>query len=261
MHVCGNAIMGKNSFNNVLINGMVLAEDGKKMSKKLNNYPDPEYLFAKYGTDAYRLYLLSSPGVRAEAVKFSEKGVDQVYKDFTASILNAYKFFETYAKVDKWTTNNTTLYFMRHAKANGQLMDHPVAEEGVQALQNPKFIEQILRINPDMIYTSPSLRTTQTAEEVAKIMKLYRDKEVKIKTDDKLRSGATMDTIEMYKTLIKKGQGQTILIISHDLNFNELRPSLYNTETSLSKLEAIKLPTYSIDNELDKWILSELHNL
>ncbi len=73
MHVCGNAIMKKNSYNNVIINGMVLAEDGKKMSKKLKNYPDPEYLFGRYGTDAYRLYLLSSPGVRAEAVKFSEK--------------------------------------------------------------------------------------------------------------------------------------------------------------------------------------------
>lgn len=112
--------MGNNSFNNVIINGMVLAEDGKKMSKKLKNYPDPEALFGKYGTDAYRLYLLASPGVRAEPVRFSEKGVEQIYKDFTASILNAYKFFETYANVDKWTTENTTLYFMRHAKAEGQ---------------------------------------------------------------------------------------------------------------------------------------------
>jgi len=48
LSVVGNAIMGKNSFNNVIINGMVLAEDGKKMSKKLKNYPDPEYLFYKY---------------------------------------------------------------------------------------------------------------------------------------------------------------------------------------------------------------------
>jgi len=48
MHVVGNAVMKKNSFNNVIINGLVLAEDGKKMSKKLKNYPDPEYLFGKY---------------------------------------------------------------------------------------------------------------------------------------------------------------------------------------------------------------------
>jgi len=48
MHVVGNAVMGKNSFNNVIVNGMVLAEDGKKMAKKLKNYPDPEYLFFRY---------------------------------------------------------------------------------------------------------------------------------------------------------------------------------------------------------------------
>jgi isoleucyl-tRNA synthetase len=109
--------MGKNSFNNVIINGMILAEDGKKMAKKLKNYPDPEYLFNKYGSDAYRLYMLSSPGVRAEPVKFSEKGVDQIYKDFTAAIINAYKFFETYAKVDNFSYSKPTVYFMRHGES------------------------------------------------------------------------------------------------------------------------------------------------
>lgn len=261
MHVCGNAIMKKNSFNNVIINGLVLAEDGKKMSKKLKNYPDPEYLFGKYGTDAYRLYLLSSPGVRAEPVRFSEKGVEQIYKDFTTSIMNAYKFFEIYAKVDKWSTDNTSLYFMRHGKATGLEMESPLIEESIQAMQDPKFIEQVLRINPDIIYSSTSVRSVQTAQEVVKIMKIYRDKKVKIKIDEKLRSGESMDTIGTYKKLIKKWKGQNILIISHDVNFNELRPTLYNTKASLNKLEAVKLPSYSIDNELDKWILAELHNL
>jgi len=130
--------------------------------------------------------------------------VEQVYKDFTASIMNAYKFFETYANVDKRSTDNITLYFMRHAKANRELPDYPLADEGIQSLQTPKFIEQILRINPDIIYASPTLRTMQTAEEVVKIMKLYRDKEVKIKTDDKLLSEESMDTIGVYKKLLKK---------------------------------------------------------
>ena len=119
--------------------------------------------------------------------------------------MNAYKFFETYANVDKRSTDNTTLYFMRHAKANGQLLDHPLAEEGVQAMKDQKFIENVLRINPDVIYASPALRTVQTAEEVAKIMKEYRGKKVKIKTDERLRSGEGMDTIGIYKKLVKKG--------------------------------------------------------
>lgn len=78
---------------------------------------------------------------------------------------------------------------MRHAKANGVLIEHPLAEEGIQAMKDPKFIENVLRIHPDIIYTSPSLRTVQTAEEVANIMKTYRGKKVKIKKDEKLRSG------------------------------------------------------------------------
>jgi len=261
MHVVGNAVMKKNSFNNVIINGLVLAEDGKKMAKKMKNYPDPEELLGKYWTDAYRLYLLASPGVKAEAVRFSEKWVEQVYKDFTASILNAYKFFETYANVDNRSTDNTTLYFMRHAKAEWLDKESSLTQEWIQAMQDPKFIENILRINPDIIYTSPTARAMQTADEVVKIMKEYRGKKVKIKTDEKLWSGETMDTIGVYKKLVKKWEGQNILIISHDVNFDELRPTLYNTKASLNKLEAIKLPTYSIDNELDKWILAELHNL
>lgn len=175
--------------------------------------------------------------------------------------MNAYKFFETYANVDKWSTDNTAVYFMRHAKATGLEMESEITDEGREVMKDPKFIEQVLRMNPDIIYASPSLRTVQTAEEVVNIMKEYRGKKVKIKTDEKLRSGETMDTIGVYKKLIKKGEGQNILIISHDVNFNELRPTLYNTKASLNKLEAVKLPTYSINNELDKRILAELHSL
>ena len=175
--------------------------------------------------------------------------------------MNAYKFFETYANVDKWTTDNTNLYFMRHAKATGLAMNDPLTDEGIQAMQEPKFIESILRMNPDIIYTSPATRAIQTAEEVAKTMKNLRDKKIKIKTDERLWSGESMDNKGIYDTLLKKEKGKTILIISHDINFNDLRKQLYNADTSLTKLEIVKLPTYITTNELDKRILGELHNL
>jgi len=92
--------MKKNAFDNVIINGLILAEDGKKMSKKLKNYPEPSYLLEKYGTDALRMYLLTSPAVRAEPVRLGESMVEQMYKDFSAPLLNAYNFFTTYAKID-----------------------------------------------------------------------------------------------------------------------------------------------------------------
>lgn len=83
-------------------------------------------------------------------------------------------------------------------------MESPLTQEGIQAMQDPKFIGNVLRMNPDIIYASPTLRTMQTAEEVAKIMKTYRDKKIKIKTDDRLLSEKSMDTIGVYKKLLKK---------------------------------------------------------
>ena len=198
--------MGKNSFNNVLINGLVLAEDGKKMSKSLKNYPDPKYLFDKYGTDAYRLSLLSSPAVRAEPVKFSEKNVEQVYKDFTAAIMNGYKFFETYATVDNWKTDNTNIYFMRHVHATGQDKQAELAEGGKEQMKTNEFIETVLRTNPDIIYTSPALRAKQTAEGVATILKTYANKKVKIKEDERLRTGDKMNNTEVKKKLETKNK-------------------------------------------------------
>jgi broad specificity phosphatase PhoE len=64
-----------------------------------------------------------------------------------------------------------------------------LTEEGIQSIKEKSFIESVLRINPDVIHTSPATRAIQTAEEVAKIMKEYRGKKVKIKIDEKLRSG------------------------------------------------------------------------
>ena len=62
----------KETFKNCIVTGIVLAEDGKKMSKKLKNYPDPTEVINKYGADAMRFYMLSSPAVQAESLSFSE---------------------------------------------------------------------------------------------------------------------------------------------------------------------------------------------
>jgi len=89
-------LFGKSPFENVIVNGMVLAEDGQKMSKKLKNYPDPKEVVNKYGADAVRYYLLSSPIVHAEDLAFSERGVDEVVKKNIARLLNVLSFYEMY---------------------------------------------------------------------------------------------------------------------------------------------------------------------
>ena len=96
----GTMLFGKSPYRNVVVNGLVLAEDGKKMSKRLKNYPDPTKMLDLYGADAIRLYMIYSPVVRAENLKFSENGVKQVLRDLLIPWWNAYSFFVTYANVD-----------------------------------------------------------------------------------------------------------------------------------------------------------------
>ena len=96
LHVIAGALFKKRAFNNVIANGIVLAEDGKKMSKRLQNYPDPLLLIDKYGADALRAYLLSSPVMTAENLNFSEKGVAEALRKNVMLLNNVYKFYETY---------------------------------------------------------------------------------------------------------------------------------------------------------------------
>jgi isoleucyl-tRNA synthetase len=98
--VLGTCLFDKSPYKNVIVNGLVLAEDGKKMSKRLRNYPDPTLMLDSYGADAIRLYMIYSPVVRAENLKFSESGVKQLMRDLLIPWWNAYSFFVTYANVD-----------------------------------------------------------------------------------------------------------------------------------------------------------------
>jgi len=90
--VISTALFGKPAFKNLIVNGLVLAGDGKKMSKRLKNYPDPTLLIEKHGADALRLYLVNSPVVRAEPLKFKEEGVHAVVKDVFLPWFNAFRF-------------------------------------------------------------------------------------------------------------------------------------------------------------------------
>jgi isoleucyl-tRNA synthetase len=96
MIVLGTSLFGKSPYENVVVNGTVLAENGEKMSKRLKNYPDPLYVVDKYGADSLRYYLLSSPVVHAEDLKFSEKGVDEVSKKVISRLDNVLSFYKLY---------------------------------------------------------------------------------------------------------------------------------------------------------------------
>ncbi len=96
------ALFDQPAFKNVIVNGIILAENGEKMSKRLKNYPDPMEVVKKYGADAVRLYLLHSPAVRADDLCFKEAGVELVLRQIMIPLWNAYSFFITYATIYQW---------------------------------------------------------------------------------------------------------------------------------------------------------------
>lgn len=98
--VIATCLYDKPAFKNLIVNGLVLAADGKKMSKRLKNYPDPKLVLDSYGADALRLYLINSPVVRAEVLRFQEEGVSEVVRGVLLPWFNTFRFFTQC--VDRW---------------------------------------------------------------------------------------------------------------------------------------------------------------
>ena len=234
LHVVGHAIKGENAYKNVIVNGLVLAEDGKKMSKSLKNYPDPKELIEKWGADAFRLYTLSSPVVRSEPMRFSEKGVEQLFKDFNIPLENVFKFFETYAKIDNWKANRKELYVMNKLSSDEK------------ALQ-----ENLIRIQPHIIYIESHL--SEYEQKLSELVSAFLSKKPEIKILDQ--------TLENYLELVSSLENQRTLIIADETQIKELWSQVSSKQISENILEGevLKLPNYTICNELDRWILAELH--
>lgn len=100
LNVLATALFDKPAFRNVVVNGLVLASDGKKMSKSLKNYPDPMATLDEFGADSVRLYLLNSPATLGDEVRFSIEGVKENTRRVLLPLWNAYSFFATYAAID-----------------------------------------------------------------------------------------------------------------------------------------------------------------
>jgi isoleucyl-tRNA synthetase len=98
MHVVSSILFEHAPFKNVVTTGTILAEDGSKMSKSRNNYPDPGLVIEKYGADALRFYLLTSPVVIGEDLNFSEKGVSEIGRKVNMLVYNVWSFLRLYTQ-------------------------------------------------------------------------------------------------------------------------------------------------------------------
>jgi isoleucyl-tRNA synthetase len=105
--VLSTALYDKPAFKNVIVNGIVMAEDGKKMSKRLRNFTPPDTLMEDYGADALRLYLINSGLVKAEEQRFADSGVKDMVRRALLPWYNSFKFLQTYADIDHWRASAT----------------------------------------------------------------------------------------------------------------------------------------------------------
>jgi len=100
LHVLSTALFDRPAFRNCIAHGILLGDDGQKLSKRLRNYPDPEAMFERYGGDAMRWYFLSSAILRGQDAIVDERGIADALRQVVIPIWNAWHFFTLYANTD-----------------------------------------------------------------------------------------------------------------------------------------------------------------
>jgi len=138
MHVLSTILFDSPAFENVIVNGILLAADGEKLSKRKQNYPDPNMLFDTRGVDAVRFFLYQSTAPLAEDVRFSEAHVDEIVKKFILTLWNTYSFFVTYANIDKWVPEKDVSKFKPKHKLDQWILSelHQLIEQCTAEFDN-----------------------------------------------------------------------------------------------------------------------------
>ena len=136
--VLSTALFDKPAFKNVIVNGLVLAEDGEKMSKRKKNYPPVDKIFSKYGADAVRLYLIDGPVVKAGELKFKESDVKVIVKNINILMYNMAKYL--LQMIDLYQSNKDAKFKPLNIIDNPEIVSNPldywILEYANQFIQN-----------------------------------------------------------------------------------------------------------------------------
>lgn len=103
LHVLATALFDRPAFSTCVSHGIVLGDDGQKMSKSLRNYPDPMGIFDTYGSDAMRWYLLSSSILRGADFSVTEQGIRETVRQVLLPLWNSWYFLSLYANAEDMT--------------------------------------------------------------------------------------------------------------------------------------------------------------
>jgi isoleucyl-tRNA synthetase len=130
LHVMSTGIFDKPAYKNINCSGLIMAKDGQKMSKSKNNFADPNELMEKYGADAVRLYMLSSPVVNGESLSFLDRSLETTFRESTLLLVNSIQYlnhvFTSHPRtgsrsyvhpLNKWLHNSTQEFVHRFESA------------------------------------------------------------------------------------------------------------------------------------------------
>lgn len=152
--VVSTLLFGKAPFRNLICNGLVLASDGQKMSKRKKNYPDPVEVVNKYGADAIRLYLINSPAVRGDNLRFKEEGVKDVLKDVFLPWYNAFRFLDQYIDIYEQETGEKITVSERAKTSSSNYMDQWIlsfTQSLVKFVQQEMAAYRLYTVTPPLV--------------------------------------------------------------------------------------------------------------
>ncbi|MEK7110780.1 MAG: class I tRNA ligase family protein [Patescibacteria group bacterium] len=108
LHVISQVLFGKAPVQNLVTTGNMLSEDGSKMSKSKNNFPDPWLTINKYGADSLRFYLMNAVVMQADDQNFAVKDLENIHRKVPMILWNVFNYFATYAREAKWRVSSNT---------------------------------------------------------------------------------------------------------------------------------------------------------
>ncbi|MEI7498394.1 MAG: isoleucine--tRNA ligase [Candidatus Falkowbacteria bacterium] len=225
LHILATAIKSKPSFKNVVVNGIVLAEDGKKMAKRDRNYPDPMEVLERHGADAMRCYLASSAVVAAENLNFSEKGVEEALRKNIMILWNVYKFYEMYAD--------------QIQNVNQSVESENVLDKWIMARLNQLIEEVIKQMNGYDLPRSVRPITDFINDLSTWYVRRSRDR---FKGDDEVDKQAALLTTKKVLVELAKVMAPFMPFVSEQL-WQKVTGNNFNTETKSVHLEP--WPTFS----------------
>ena len=241
-HTLSSLLFSEIAFENVIAHGTVLAEDGQKMSKSKGNFPDPNILFDKYGVDALRFYMLSSPLMKSEDLNFAEKGVDEAYKKIILRLKNITSFFELYK----------------------DLLE-PVAKNAANAAKKPVVSKNILdrwiiaRLSELIKRTTEAMDAYEIDQALYPVDAFLEDLSVgyvrrareRLKSDDEVDRTAAVQTLLRVLLEFSKVIAPFMPFIAES-TYQKIGGSLY------SGLESVHLESWPKAGEIDEQLLADM---